>query len=422
MDGPPGMMGGGFREVGPPGMMGPPPGMQGGRAGGPERNDRMIQMLKAMDANNNGKLESGEIPEYRRNFVSMIVTRMGGDPTKTVDLAALERRARSESPGSNSRTSGGSRGTATEEPPLVPAFGEGAEAEPAPVLAFGKKTPEEKAAVKKSVPEQIARTTDAVQQSARELMNKFDRNKNGFLDKDKGEYSKTLPFDPEAADKDRDGRVSMREMIAALGGQTGVSSGYMGITFKSSVPYDRLPEGVPDWFLEADQDQDGQMTMEEYPNVKQWKGKPWSREMAQEFNFLDLNGDGIVTLVECFAVLKRIDEEKARKADAEKRQQERLKGGDATTTAAPAPADSKAPPPPDANAQATGTPPPTGKEGQTPEAEPPSGAQTPTATPQNAPYSSGTQGSRGSRGNRDRGSDQSGRGSRRGYQDGNRNR
>ncbi|HBT77284.1 MAG TPA: hypothetical protein DEB39_10270 [Planctomycetaceae bacterium] len=327
-NGPPPMMRG---EGGPGGpRIGFPAGPPGG---GQDRNARMIQMLKSMDADNDGKLTSREIPEYRREFVAQIVRRMGGDPDKTINLATLERQAKSggKTEGGNAdrsnrpRSNGEQAGPSVD--PLVPEFGEQEETETA-VLAFGERPKEEKAAVApNAVSEQVARSTDPIQQAARDLMNKFDNNKNGYLDKDKNEWPKTLPFDAEATDKNRDGRISMTEMIAALGGKTSASSGYIGIDFKPSQPYDRLPPGVPPWFVEADVDRDSQLTMREYPNVPQWKGKAWSKEMADEFAFLDLNGDGIATLDECFAVLKKFDEEKARKADAEKREKERLAGG-----------------------------------------------------------------------------------------------
>ena len=400
--------------MGPGGGFGGP-GMRGS-GGGSEGNDRALAMLRSMDANGDGRLEMKEIPEYRRPFVSMMITRLGGDPNRTVNLADLERKARSSS---STTVSSGTGGTTAD--PLVKPFGEMAATEN-PVLAFGQREPESKVATQKKPAEaKKTTTTDKIQQSARELMNKYDLNRNGYLDKDKGEWVKSLPFDANAADKNKDGRISMAEMIAALGGKTDVTSGYVSFSYRPSEPYDRLPSGVPDWFLRMDKDQDGQITMFEYA-----EGKPWTVEIAKEFTYLDKNGDGIVTIEECFATLKEYDTAKAKKEDDERRKQERLnaimgKGGSSPNKpgeekkgdqpgAPNAPADPNRPGPPP-------TPAPPSNENPQPATPPNAQSTTVVVTetttppsspqpvsevqvnqpPQNAPYSSGSAGADASR-------------------------
>ena len=59
-------------------------------------------------------------------------------------------------------------------------------------------------------------------------------------------------------------------------------------SYRFSTPHDRLPEGIPSWFVEADADRDGQITMGEYATR-------WTDDLVKEFMEVDLNGDGIVT-------------------------------------------------------------------------------------------------------------------------------
>lgn len=324
-------MGPGGRERRQGGPEGGPPWMREGRdrnqgAGGndAERNERLLGMLRSMDRNGDGKLEQNEIPEYRRNFVSSVVQRMGGDPNRTIDLNDLVRKAQNRSGSTSSATaSSASRSSSTAQTgdPLVPYFGE-KESKETPVLAFGQREPETKSTpASKTANAAPVSQSDQILRQAREIMNKYDKNKNGTLDKDKGEWVSSLPFNPDKADKNRDGRVSMSELIEVLGGKAGASSGAASVAPKQSSAYDRLPPGIPDWFFERDKDQDGQLTMLEYGN-----GKPWSEAIADEFRFLDKNNDGVVTIAEMFETLKQVDEEKRLKEEQAKREQERRKG------------------------------------------------------------------------------------------------
>ncbi len=419
--GPPGgPFGGGFG--GPPGgpfgggFGGPPGGPFGGGPGGGNdaaRNERRIGMLKAMDTNNDGKLEPSEIPEYRRGFVSMLVTQMGGDPAKTIVIADLERKAAANAASSSgsgrqsSTSTSGVGGISLPKDPLVPYFGEKEPALPA-VVAFGQREPQPKSTGTTGSNSGVSLSpSDQLMRTAREIMNRYDKNKNGTLDKDKGEWSPSLPFNPATADKNHDGRISMSELLAALGGKSSGTSGSGVIATKPSNAYDRLPVGVPDWFFERDKDQDGQLTMQEYAN-----GQPWSKAIADEFLFLDTNNDGFATVVEVFAALKKVDDEKRLKEDQAKREQERRQGAGAVAATPTPPASPDGTPSPNPETPPGTTPPPgpgtppaaspsvpggpeTASSGQPspptesgPNWKPQSGAGQ--AVPQNAPYSSGT--------------------------------
>lgn len=247
---------------------------------------------------------------------------MGGDPNRTIDLNDLARKTQNRSGNTSSSASTSRSGsTALTGDPLVPFFGENVSTE-SPVLGFGQREPEAKStASPKTASAAPTSQADQILRQAREIMNKYDKNKNGTLDKDKGEWVSSLPFNPDKADKNRDGRVSMSELIEILGGKAGASSGAAAVAPRQSSAYDRLPPGVPDWFFERDKDQDGQLSMLEYGN-----GQTWSEAVADEFRFLDKNNDGVVTIAEMFETLKQVDEEKRLKEEQAKREQERRKG------------------------------------------------------------------------------------------------
>ena len=400
--------GGGFGG-GPGGNWGGP-----GGAGGANSPDRMIAMLKAMDANGDGRLDPNEIPEYRRPFVTMMITRLGGDPSKTVVIADLERRAATGGSNSTRQTGNNASTIALPTDPLVPYFGE--KETPLPVtVAFGQREPQAKTVTYNSASSLPANQSDQILRSAREIMSRYDKNQNGTLDKDKGEWVSSLPFNADAADTNRDGRISMAELVAALGGKSSNTMGSAVVSTKQSTAYDRLPPGVPNWFFERDKNQDGQLTMLEYAN-----GQPWTEQMADEFQFLDTNNDGIATIAEVYAALKKVDDDKRLKDEQARREQQRRTGVTVAAT-----------PPPDAGTNAAPASPVASSEGETPSAAssaPDATTATPvvtpaesqpawrpaapssgggTAIPANAPYSAGSgdsgQRSRsgpGSRGNR----------------------
>jgi hypothetical protein len=64
---------------------------------------------------------------------------------------------------------------------------------------------------------------------------------------------------------------------------------------KFATAADRLPKGLPDWFIKKEVN--GQVTMAEYATN-------WTAEKVQEFDRYDLNHDGIITAAECLQVEK----------------------------------------------------------------------------------------------------------------------
>lgn len=65
-----------------------------------------------------------------------------------------------------------------------------------------------------------------------------------------------------------------------------------------STARERLPKGLPDWFLEKDVDGEGQITMAKYTDN-------WTPADVEKFNRYDLNHDGIITAAEVLKVEKK---------------------------------------------------------------------------------------------------------------------
>ena len=146
---------------------------------------------------------------------------------------------------------------------------------------------------------------------ARSLMSQHDRNRDGSLQKDEWER---LSDSQREADTNRDGVITLDELTTKLasygrGSSSGSSYGSSGSRFGRSTtgsektagakktyrflsPTERLPKGLPDWFLRNDADGDGQIIMTEYTSN-------WTEAAAFDFMQKDGNGDGFITAEEC---------------------------------------------------------------------------------------------------------------------------
>jgi hypothetical protein len=156
---------------------------------------------------------------------------------------------------------------------------------------------------------------------ARSLIYQSDRNRNGSLDRDEWDR---LSSDQRGADSNRDGVITLDEMTTKLSsysrGSSGssrygssagdssagrrpwwISAGDKNAAPKKSYrflsPSERLPKGLPDWFLRNDADGDGQIIMTEYTSS-------WTEAAAADFIQKDLNGDGFITADECLSADK----------------------------------------------------------------------------------------------------------------------
>lgn len=148
-------------------------------------------------------------------------------------------------------------------------------------------------------------------------MKQYDKNGNGQLEKE--EWMEMKP-EYRAADKDHNGIITLDELteflaadsgsgprqssgvaVASSAGANNAAAGNAGKSkFHSPTPIERLPKDIPSWFITADKDGDGAVTMSEYIKVK---GD--TEAAAKEFAQYDLNNDGVITPQEAMKAPKQ---------------------------------------------------------------------------------------------------------------------
>ena len=167
------------------------------------------------------------------------------------------------------------------------------------------------------------------------LVKRYDANKNGYLEK--SEWSRVR--DAEEADKNRDGVLTVDELATQLRGLSSKSSTSSSTkskretaskdskqssrderkrddrrrsrsdrktrsrdedepsrserkSYRALTAHERLPSGLPDWFTDKDDNENGQIEMAEYTSS-------WSDRKVKEFAEFDINDDGVITASEC---------------------------------------------------------------------------------------------------------------------------
>ena len=177
---------------------------------------------------------------------------------------------------------------------------------------------------------------DRIRRYAESLIKRYDDNKNGVLEKD--EWTEMRGY-PRESDSNGDGVLTKSELTARLAnyGKNSSSSSSSSVSSNSKppsstssssrsyrrspygsrysrssssssskhtkssyrflTPSERLPKGLPDWFLRSDANGDGQVMMAEYSTT-------WNASKAAEFAKYDTNRDGFITAAECLAETK----------------------------------------------------------------------------------------------------------------------
>lgn len=164
---------------------------------------------------------------------------------------------------------------------------------------------------------------------AKGLVKQFDKDGDSML---KGDELKDLRGEPAKADLDKDGTITIDELVSHLSpnksstpSSTSSSSSDSGShhegdksksnsdkskrvlfgsvggptsaakegekqrrTYRFTPAAQKLPTGLPGWFTSKDANHDGQVSMSEY-------GKSWTERSVADFQKIDVNNDGIVT-------------------------------------------------------------------------------------------------------------------------------
>jgi hypothetical protein len=158
---------------------------------------------------------------------------------------------------------------------------------------------------KRSPPSLASRTDARLNRLANSLLVQFDRNGNGQLE---AEEWRRMSGNPQASDRNGDQILDRDELVQHLAGygrrrgttvkEAAASSRRrrenargdrrrQGKSYRFASPHERLPKGLPDWFVKQDSDFDGQLTMPEFaPRLSLGK--------VSQFERLDLNRDGLL--------------------------------------------------------------------------------------------------------------------------------
>ncbi|MCS7237645.1 MAG: hypothetical protein NZ899_05165 [Thermoguttaceae bacterium] len=161
-----------------------------------------------------------------------------------------------------------------------------------------------------------------IREFAESILRRNDRNQSGRLEQDEwGE----LRGNPKEMDRNGDGVITLEELQQYAadfgrrregpsggppgsapppqvvspggGGQQSSPTPNNGTRFvRFRRPHELLPQGLPDWFVSRDKDEDGQVSMAEYATS-------WNDSVVAEFLRYDLDNDGVITPKECLAAL-----------------------------------------------------------------------------------------------------------------------
>lgn len=283
------------------------PGGPGGPGGGFDPSG----FLSRLDRNGDGKLS----PDEQEGPAGSMIRRLESidkkiKPGATVSISRIAEAFQKMREGGDSdrdRSSGDDRNRSSrgaeesiEMEPLVPGFG--IEQPDYVVPGFGP------SAEMFSVP-----VTDADRQQAQEVLDRYDRNKDGQIDKEemsRGRFWGT-PLD---FDRNSDGKLSAMELAtrqavrrtreeAEKGNRDkgdskrkrDETSETVSVDFEGRNSYrvyaETAPEGLPRFYSERDLNRDGQVSMSEYTS-------DWTEARIAEFYGWDSNRDGTITVAE----------------------------------------------------------------------------------------------------------------------------
>ena len=266
-----------------------------GSRGGGDRAARLEGFLRSMDADGDGIIREDEVPPERLRMFRFMAERAGLDPSEGVPIdrvvEAMAGRGRGGGrddggrgqPADDARadTESPSRGEAADQqpapggPPLVPGFGSGRQ--PGTVPGFGTRIEPPPRVVLGGA----GSTANQRRESTTERRRPAGTDRRG---------TRTREAEPD----DRDQRRVATEERSRTSADSQQRASYRFL-----APHERLPEGLPDWFIERDLNMDGQVSMDEFADE-------WTDEKVETFLRYDRNNDGIITVEEALNPLDEV--------------------------------------------------------------------------------------------------------------------
>lgn len=274
-------------------------GSRGGSSGGFDPSS----FLSRLDTNGNGILD----PDEQKGPASFLIQRMQstdpsikpGQPISIKRVTESFNKMREQRSGGSTSSRGSSSSSDESLMPelLVPGFG--SEIESPMLSGFGPNAEMMDVIV-----------TDADRKQATDTIRRYDRNKDGVLQKN--ELSSRFSGNPMDFDRNKDGRLTEGELAVRYGRRResaeeskrsdsrGRASGrkqeseveppdvYGGRKSYRITGAKRMPEGLPGFFTDKDANKDGQVDMAEFAS-------DWNDDAVREFFQSDLNRDGVIT-------------------------------------------------------------------------------------------------------------------------------
>ncbi|MFZ5830776.1 MAG: hypothetical protein ACOY3P_11845 [Planctomycetota bacterium] len=300
--------------------------------------DQSIYWVRHLDANRNNTLEPSEVTggksHSHKDIFEGLAKKAGLPPTAPMSVDPLKVRLAAyhgvPAPPVSSPGAAGQLATQAMPGALVPGFGVTENLPPVP--GFGTPSPETTAAAQgvsgtTAPPVASVSADSAIQKRVREVadyvLKKYDGNHNKRLERDEWKGLR----DPQDFDRNRDNTLTSSEIAAYAVAYVEREQRAREAKearkrreqeeeeprfWRVSTPVERLPEGLPDWFVEKDANLDGQVCMAEHTTT-------WSESAVADFFRYDLNRDGMITPAECLKAVAEAEEQGEKVADVRSR-------------------------------------------------------------------------------------------------------
>ena len=274
-------------------------------------------IMKSWDKNGDGLLQPDEIPKDARSKVTGFAKSRGMNPSKPIKIDELFAKKKEVGEQKQKLTSAEKKQRKAERLEKKNAREEGSkevESNGPKTKGFGRADSNKpngfgRSDGEKRKDEAQERRDRRFAMMARALMFQNDKNKNGRLEK--SEWSK-LKGNPTASDVDKDGVLTKEELAKHLAGygsrekdvtkprkkaSRSRSASSDKKSYRFLTPHERLPDGLPVWFAEKDENGDGQLSLREYAGSV-------TNAKVRKFQQFDVNNDGMLVAKEYLQATK----------------------------------------------------------------------------------------------------------------------